>query len=61
MFYHHLTLNLTLKNISRRYAQHKGFSRFNWTLICGLKIDQSRKLEQQKWQETCIAKSDLTL
>ena len=34
---------LTLKNISRRYAQHKGFSRFNWITTNGLKIDQSRK------------------
>ena len=34
---------LILKNISRRYAQHKGFSCFNWTSANGLKIDQSRK------------------
>ena len=45
MFCHHLTL----KNISRRYAQDRGFSRFNWTSKCELKIDQSRKLVQQKY------------
>ena len=42
------------------YAQHKGFSLFNWTSTGGLKIDQSRKLVQQKLQETYIAESDFT-
>ena len=56
LFCHHLNL----KNISQTYAQHKGFSHFNWTSTGGLKIDESRKLEQQKLQETYIAKSDFT-
>ena len=40
MFWH----QLTLKNIRWGYAQHKGFTRFNWTWKGGLKIDQGRKL-----------------
>ena len=44
IFCHHLNL----KNISQAYAQHKGFRPFNWTSTGGLKIDQRRKLGQQK-------------
>ena len=40
MFWH----QLTLKNIRQGYAQHKWFSRFNWTSEGGLKIDQGREL-----------------
>ena len=54
IFCHHLNL----KNISQAYAQHKGFRPFNWTSTGGLKIDQRRKLGQQKLQETYIAESD---
>ena len=39
---------LTLKSISRGYAQHKQFSQFNWTATGGIKIDQSIKMGQQK-------------
>ena len=35
---------LTLKNISWGYVQHKGFSCFNWMSKSGLKIVHSRKL-----------------
>ena len=48
---------LTLKNIRQVYAQHKGFSRFNWTLKDGLKIDESRKLGLQKLQVKGVAES----
>ena len=39
-------------------AQHKGFSRFNGKSPGGLRTDPSRKLGQQKLQETDIAESD---
>ena len=39
---------LTLKSISRGYAQYKQFSQFNWTATGGIKIDQSIKMGQQK-------------
>ena len=42
-------------------AQHKGFSRFNIKSPGGLKIDPSRKLGQQKLQETDIAESDFLM
>ena len=56
IFCHHLNL----KNNSQAYAQYKGFWPFNWISTGGLKIDQRRKLGQQKLQETYIAKSDFT-
>ena len=40
------------------FAQH---SCFNWTWIGGLKIDESRKLGQQKLEEADIAESDFIL
>ena len=39
-------------------AQHKGFSRFNGKSPGGPRTDPSRKLGQQKLQETYIAESD---
>ena len=47
-FYHRFPYisyhQLTLKNISRGYAQYKGFIRFNLISTSEVKIDERRKL-----------------
>ena len=62
--FYHLILNLLIgiifpiKNVGLRYAQHKGFSCFDWTLTGELMTNQSGKLKQQKLSEIHIAGSD---
>ena len=54
------SLRILLSVKSKKYAQHKGFSHFNRMSTSGPKIDQRRKLQQQKLSETDITEFDFT-